>query len=223
MNSMDVQLTTADGLTIAGTYTPGSLPFGVVLVHMMPADRRSYRELSEALAGAGFHALAIDLRGHGDSSGGDYRSFKDEQHQKSIFDVLAAVEYLKKQNPEMQVGFVGASIGASLALQYAAANPAAFLVLLSPGLNYRGIEAGRMAIALPEDLPTCFVSTTDDNRVDGNAAQAETLYNACSSAKKTIKIFRGDGHGTEILEDHPEFRQDLLVWVKEACGINATS
>jgi len=217
---MDIRLTTTDGFEIAGTYNPGSLPYGVVMIHMMPATRASFDGFAGELVEAGFHTLAIDLRGHGDSSGGDYQKFADEQHQKAIMDVLAAVDYLKRQNPEMGVGFVGASIGASLSLQYAAANPAEFVVLLSPGLNYRGIETGRMAVAVPESLPMYFVSALDDNRVVGNSSQAETLYNATASQRKKIEVFPEGGHGTEILARNSDFRRQLVEWMKASVEAN---
>ncbi len=217
MKSVEVHLQTSDGLNIAASYIPGTVPFGAVLVHMMPATRGSFDNFAQLLAGAGLHTLAIDLRGHGDSTGGDYQKFTNEQHQKCIFDVLAAVDFLQKQSSEMRVGFVGASIGASLSMQYCAANPAQFLVLLSPGLQYRGIEAGRLVIALPEDLPVYFVSAQDDTRVEGNSAQTETLFNSCSSAKKLIKVFPDGGHGTEIVARRPDFAKELVTWVKESC------
>lgn len=217
MKSVDVHLQTSDGINIAASYIPGTVPFGAVLVHMMPATRGSFDNFSQILAAAGLHTLAIDLRGHGDSAGGDYQSFTNEQHQKAIFDILAAVDFLQKQDADMKIGFVGASIGASLSLQYCAANPAQFLVLLSPGLNYRGIETGRLTIALPEDLPVYCISALDDGRVEGNSEQTETIFSACSSIKKEIKIFNEGGHGTEILARNPDFSKELADWIKKTC------
>jgi pimeloyl-ACP methyl ester carboxylesterase len=215
MKSLNVKLTAGDGIEVAGTYIPGSLPSGVVMLHMMPATRRSYDGLGDKLAEAGFHTMAIDLRGHGDSGGGDYMDFSDAQHQKAILDVKAAVDFLKKQNPDMGIGFVGASIGANLALQYAAANPVAFLALLSPGISYRGIEGGKLSTLIPDDVPTYFVTALDDGRVEGNSSQTETIYNACASRKKWIKVFKEGGHGTEILSRNPDFATTLLEWVKQ--------
>jgi alpha-beta hydrolase superfamily lysophospholipase len=214
MKSTEVHLQTSDGVNIAASYIPGTVPFGAVLVHMMPATRGSFDTFAQMLSEIGLHTLAIDLRGHGDSGGGDYQTFTHEQHQKAIFDVLSAVDFLHKQDPQMKIGFVGASIGASLSMQYCAANPAQFLILLSPGLQYRGIEAGRLAIALPEDLPTYFITALDDARVEGNTTQTETLFSACASHNKQIKIFPEGGHGTEILARNMDFAKELAEWVK---------
>lgn len=216
MKSLEIKLITADEVEITGTYIPGSLPFGIVLLHMMPAVRQSFDALAGTLAEAGFHTLAIDLRGHGESEGGDYQTFTEEQHQKSILDVKAAVGYLHKQNPDLRIGFVGASIGANLAIQYAAANPTAFVVLLSPGLNYKGIETGRMVAALPSDLPAYFASALDDSRVEGNSAQTETLYNASSTNRKSIQVLREGGHGTDMLTNS-QFFESVVQWIKRVC------
>ena len=215
--SQDIRLTTTDGIEIAGTYVPGSLPFGVVLLHARPTTKESWEGFARLLNEAGFHTLAIDFRGHGESGGTHYEEMADDETQKSIFDVMAAADFLLKKDPQMAIGLAGASIGANLALQYGAANPAQFLLLLSVGLNYRGIETGRMAVAVPEDLPVKFVTALDDNRVPGNSTQTETLYNACASKNKTIQVFREGGHGTEIIARNPDFAKKLVEWIKESC------
>jgi pimeloyl-ACP methyl ester carboxylesterase len=219
MKTLNVNLVTADEIEIAGKYIPGSLPHGVIFLHARPATKESWDAFAEQVSEAGFHTLAIDLRGHGHSGGKHYESMNDEETQKSILDVITAVEYLHKQNPDMKIGFVGASIGANLALQYAAANPASFVALLSAGLNYRGIETGRTAVSLPDDLPIYFITALDDSRVEGNSTQTETLYNACSSTKKSLKVFREGGHGTEIFQANPEFPAELLAWIKESTAL----
>lgn len=217
MQPQEVNLITSDETQIAGTYIPGSLSYGAVLLHARPTDKESWKGFASMLNEAGFHVLAIDFRGHGKSSGKHYEEMSDEETQKSIFDVMAAVDYMRRQNPDMQLGLVGASIGANLAMQYAAANPASFLVLLSPGLNYRGVETGRLAVALP-NLPVYFMSALDDPRVEGNATQTETLYNACASQKKTINILRQGGHGTDMINTNQELAAQVVDWIKEVAS-----
>ncbi|HYC79420.1 MAG TPA: alpha/beta fold hydrolase [Candidatus Binatia bacterium] len=221
MKSLDLKLHTEDEIEVAGIYIPGSLPFGVVLLHMMPSTKESYQKFSEQLALEGFHTLAIDFRGHGESSGGNWEEFPDEEHQKYIRELHAAVDYLKKQNPEMKIGIVGASIGGNIGVQYGTEHPLSFLVLLSAGINYRGVNAGEMVGNLPESLPVYFASAMDDQRVSGNSTQTETLYNACSSKMKSIQIFKEGGHGTDILENNQEFAQSLVQWIKETATKDA--
>lgn len=217
MKSMDVTIQTKDNISIAGTYIPGSLPFGVVLLHMMPANKESYNSFAELLSQAGFHTLAIDFRGHGQSAGGDYTSFTDKEHQKYYFDLQAAIEYLHKQNPEMRIGIVGASIGANISIQYATEGPLKFIVLLSPGVNYYGINAGELISKIPADLPIYFISALDDDRVNGNSLQTETLYQSCASNQKHLNVFKSGGHGTNILANNPGFLPELIEWIKGKC------
>jgi hypothetical protein len=76
------------------------------------------------------------------------------------------------------------------------------------------VKAGELVSKLPEDLPVYFVAALDDGRVPGNSTQTETLYQACSSAQKSIKIFREGGHGTDIIKNNPEFLGELGEWIK---------
>ncbi len=207
------KLTTSDGVEIAGNYTPGSSSFGAVLLHAMPTTKEAYSDFAEKLAAIGLHSIAIDFRGHGESGGGNYSEFSDEEHQKYALDLQTAIDFLKSHDPNMKIGIVGASIGANIAIQYAVSNPVSFLVLLSPGLNYRGVNAGEMVVKLPETLPVYFATATDDERVPGNSLQAETMLNACSSKVMTMMTFREGGHGTELLEKAPNFPEDLVEWI----------
>ena len=91
-----VNLKTADGVNIAGDHHKGPTGGpGVLLLHMMPATKERWGGFASKLNGAGFGALAIDLRGHGESDGGPdgFRDFSDEDHQKSIMDARAAVDF----------------------------------------------------------------------------------------------------------------------------------
>ena len=98
---------------------------------MMPAAKESWNDLAEIFCGAGYESIAIDLRGHGESvfNGSmrelNYRNFSDKEHQKSILDLEAAVDFLIKEQKAApaQISFVGASIGANLSLQYVSEHP----------------------------------------------------------------------------------------------------
>src|SRR5688572_4848830 len=65
-----VSFRTADGVTIAATwFEASSRPApAVVLVHMLGRSRRDWEGVASRLADSGVGALAIDLRGHGDSA-----------------------------------------------------------------------------------------------------------------------------------------------------------
>ncbi|MFO1078971.1 MAG: hypothetical protein U1E73_14715, partial [Planctomycetota bacterium] len=65
-----VQLRTSDGVSIAATwYEAAEAAPAVVLVPMYTRTRDDWRAFAERLNAAGLSALAVDLRGHGGSSG----------------------------------------------------------------------------------------------------------------------------------------------------------
>lgn len=193
-------LKTSDGASIAYDFYPAPRPKGwLLLIHMMPADKRSWDDFAAATEKRGYVSLAIDLRGHGESEGGPegYKKFSDDDHQKSILDLDAAVDFLKKQGaaPE-KIFLVGASIGANLALWYLAEHPEIKVgVLLSAGLNYRGIETEPLVKKLSPSQAILFMSAKDDPSMN------QRLFEAIpESVKKEIIVFETGGHGTEFLK-----------------------
>lgn len=211
-----IHLTTKDGAAIVGNYFVSSGKKGIVLLHMMPATKESWAQFAPKLQDAGFHVLAIDLRGHGESDGGKggYKNFSDKEHQASIQDVEVAAEFLKtKGAAELYIG--GASIGANLALWYAADHPEIKkIILLSAGLNYYGIITEPLAAKLQHDQQVYVVGDEDDMRKSGDSAghMAQVLFDSTGAAK-SIKIFKGAGHGTDMFAAHPELEDELMEWL----------
>jgi alpha-beta hydrolase superfamily lysophospholipase len=191
------------------------------MLHMMPATKESYDGLAESLSREGFHALAIDLRGHGESKDGEFQDFSDAQHQDSLLDIEASFEYLLKYNPNMKIGIVGASIGANLGIRYALKNPAAFLAALSPGIDYRGIRAAEDLEHYPPDFPVLFMASRDDANVYKNDKMTKTLFDLCSSQNKKLQIYDKGGHGTDIINHQPEAKDMLVSWIKEQTNAEA--
>jgi len=212
-----ITLKTSDNITIVGDHYKGpeGSP-GILLLHMMPSDRKSWADFANKLNEAGIGALAIDLRGHGESDGGPggYKVFSDEEHGKSIEDVRAGFDF-QKQEGHNPLFVAGASIGANLALQQLAESDGVTnAILLSPGINYRGIETLPFAKGLDSSKAVYVVAARDDDRVEGAVSQAQEIYDAIS-CRKEIKIFDSGGHGTDILDSHPEFMDELINWLKQ--------
>jgi pimeloyl-ACP methyl ester carboxylesterase len=206
---------------IANLYTVDK-PLGwVIFVHMMPAAKESYDHLAKRLQNLGYEGLALDLRGHGESTfslQGDalnYAKFTDEEHQKSILDLEAAVDYLikeRKANAE-KIIFIGASIGANLALQYLSEHfECKNAILLSPGLNYRGIITEPLVKNLRHSQRVFFIGSKDDQKAGGDSAYMnQRLYDLTpAGVEKRIQIYDTGGHGTDILISHPSL-SDLII------------
>jgi esterase/lipase len=184
---------------------------------MMPADKESWNEFAGFMQEAGYESLAIDLRGHGESDGGPrgYQNFSDEQHRQGILDLLAGWKFLESRRavPEKTV-LVGASIGANLSLQFAAENPEfKKIVLLSPGFNYRGIDAKELMSKLSEDQGVLLATSRDDGN---NADQNNALYDLIKSKNKKMLVYLQSGHGTDILktEERPNLAEAIKNFIE---------
>jgi len=188
-----------------------------VLSHMMPATKESYKDLATKLQNAGYESIAIDLRGHGESENGpeEFFYFKDEEHQKSILDLEAAANYLikKREATPNKISFIGASIGANLSLQYISEHQEfKTAILLSPGLNYRGIKTEPMAKNIKSGQKVFFVSAKDDGP---NAEENKILYELTPNmTNKKIQIYETGGHGTDILKNQPELYNLIIEFLK---------
>ncbi len=207
-----ISLETRDGVQIVADFVESGKT-GVLLVHMMPANRKSWIPFSQKLNEKEYTTLAIDLRGHGESEGGPlgYKNFSEDEHQASLADLEAGADFLKSKAIEKLI-LVGASIGANLSLIYLADHSEArAAVLLSPGLNYRGVKTEEPASKVKSDQAVFFVASQDDHDA---VPMAERLYTV-TGGKKNIKIFMDAGHGTTIFEKNPEFIDEVIHWIEQ--------
>ncbi|MCR4284323.1 MAG: lysophospholipase [Parcubacteria group bacterium] len=222
-----VILKTIDNKEIVGNYIEVSGAKGAgLLLHMMPSTKESWNGFAKELLEAGFSSLAIDLRGHGESDGGPegFMRFDDKEHQKSMLDVKASIEFLKNKGVAIgKIFLAGASIGANLSLQYQKENPEIKAsILLSPGLNYRGILGGELAKNL-NDNQAIFASGSEHDcgyqdarglSADKCASDmAKDIFEAAPSKNKQIKIFSNSAHGTTILLRNEGFLKELILWL----------
>lgn len=212
-----VTFVTSDGVTIYADYlgAPNAKKVALLL-HMMPATRVSFRDLQSALEKAGISSLAIDLRGHGqstkDSAGTlNYQNFKDADHQKSRFDVDEALKFLNRKGFQNNyISLVGASIGANLSLDALATYPDLFAaVLLSPGLNYRGVKTDTIISKLESGQKIWLVATEGDTY---SADSVRTLQKLSPSSKLTI--LEGNEHGTNMFAPNPTLLSDIVKFLQ---------
>lgn len=214
-NVETVSFETEDGVKIvADYYKTANGKFAGILIHMMPADRKSFTSLAQRLQNAGYSVLAIDLRGHGDSINStkgllNYKNFSDEEHQASIYDIKAASEFLKKEGFSMENQFlIGASIGANLALQFLSQNQQIKAVaLLSPGLNYRGIKIENFLKKEFGDKLLVVIGKEDLQSI----SSLDLFKNITPSS--TIYLLNTKAHGTDLLDD--SLIEKVIIFLKE--------
>ncbi len=209
----DVTLTTSDGITIKGTYYNASEEGGpgVILLHMLSRNRGDWQEFARRLQNLDYRVLAIDLRGHGESDL-DWREFMPgEGFTDLVMDVTAAKEYLLEEGTgEKNIVIIGGSIGSNLALNYAAGDKdIKGVVLISPGLDYRGVKTEGAMIAYGE-RPVFIIASEGDTY---SAESSRKLYSLAKGDAK-IKIYPADAHGTWILQSL-DSEEMILEWVQE--------
>ncbi len=212
-----ITIRTKDGVLIAGNYFKPQKEHSPVflLLHMMPATKESWNTFALRLSEQGFASLAIDLRGHGESidKNGkriDYKEFRDAEHRDSMNDIESAKEFLAGQKDVdiSRFAIAGASIGANLALWQASMDKdVRLLVLLSAGLNYRGIQASELTPKYPG--PVYILASEDDTNA---AASSKQLYGIFPGDKK-LNIINGKLHGTDMFDAMPELIYELLEWI----------
>ncbi len=187
-----------------------------VFSHMMPETKKSWIGFAEDLRKIGYSSIAYDMRGHGESEGGPagYLSFSDSEHQDCLMDLEAAIEFIKSRGvEESNIVLIGASIGANLSLLEIAGNERIKkAVLISPGLNYRGVEAEPAAAKIKEGQVVLLISANDDN---GNSEEIRTLSRAFpETVKKELLVFESGGHGTRLFETRPEIKETIINFLE---------
>ncbi len=206
-----VTFTTADGISLVGTYfepAQGNAP-GVILVHMVAGQRADWDSLAAALQDRGFAILTFDLRGHGESGG-------SQEWDKMSDDVAVAYQFLSGQPSvdRTRVGLVGASIGANLALNSAAVEPGVkALVLLSPGLDYRGVQT-EASMQPYGNRPILFVAS----KTDAYAAQTVATLSGLAQGKAKTQLYDNAGHGTQMLGGADGLEDLIANWLRDALG-----
>jgi len=213
-----VSFVTNDGVEIVGTYFPSTGDEALILIHMVGRDRNDWNKLAEELNRAKYAVLSIDLRGHGESiyrdgKTIDWSTFTEDDYNEMVLDIQAADDFLVTKGFNGRISLIGGSIGANLALNYASDHRnIKTVILLSPGLNYKGIETEDALINFG-DRPILFITSNND---PGSAESSLLLY-SMSIGPKEIKVYNEAGHGTEILSQH-DISIIILKWLETHTG-----
>ena len=202
-----VSFRTEDGINItAAWYEPSERPApAVILIHMLNGTRRDWEAVAAGLAADGIGALAIDLRGHGESGG------SPAELATMVRDVSAARRYLatRADVQPSRIGFAGASLGANLAALAAAEVPASSIALLSPSLDYRGLRI-EAAVRKYGSRPALLVAGTDD----AYAGRTVKDLKQAGRGVRELLILSGAGHGTAMLSRNADLSRALVDWFR---------
>jgi dienelactone hydrolase len=203
----DMSLTTPDGFVLTGTLTvppqPGRRPV-VILVHQFQADRSGWKPLADLLNAKGVATLALDLRGHGQSTwkAGQTVAVTPDflaSGQAVGFDRIPAdltqVAAWVRRQPSIdprRLALAGSSLGAFASLLAAPdLHPVAVLVLSPAGNGAFGDDAGaRMVRAVDQAHAAVLVmAAQDDQEAADNARAIKDVFGVWA------RIVPGKDHG----------------------------
>ena len=161
--------------------------------------------------------LRYDLRGHGSSRIDgkdtlDFRTMPQSQFQKYPNDVLKGLRFAltpgTNQYDTSAITVIGASIGANTAAILTEDIPyIKRLVLLSPGINYKGLQP---AEAIKSFQGKILMVASQADEYSYNSVREMARLN---SDHVTLMIFEGDAHGTDIINGNPQAMQALVDWL----------
>ena len=227
-NYRNMRLMTADDVGIAGAFYPASTTNApaVLLLHGFGQNRDEWSAFAPLLQRNGFAVLAIDLRGHGGSNRRvtrmgpqlvDINNFTARDYPTMMLDVNAAVDWLAEQ-PELnrqRLAIIGAGAGANLALRYAVVNDElAGLVLLSPGMNYRGLRADDAITKIGQVPLRIIVSREDNFAFESSTRLIEIRKEEGRATDKDLLVCTGNLFGTELIKGVKELPLHIIPWLR---------
>ena len=207
-----VTLKAPDGITLKATYySPGKPGPAVMLLHQCNASRSSWTSLATAAAARGYHVLAMDYRGFGES-GGDQTD--DPQMQTQIVrtkwpgDIDTAFTWLVAQPgvDKDRIGAAGASCGVNQSVLLARRHPEVkTVILLSGGLT----PDARLQFQMAPWMPVLAAASLDDGgTVEGMRWNLGWSRNPMN---KFIE-YKAAGHGTEMFAVEKSLQPAMLDW-----------
>ncbi|HEY7473433.1 MAG TPA: alpha/beta fold hydrolase [Vicinamibacterales bacterium] len=208
-----VTFQTPDGQTIVATMMePSRRPApAIILVHMLGRSRKDWEQAAARLANEGFTTLAIDLRGHGESSSSGGGADERASLTAMVTDVRTAKRFLDTRADVLpgRIGIAGASFGATLAA-LAAGDDATIrsIVLLSAAIDYRGVRI-EAAMKKYGQRRALFIAS----REDPYAWRSMRELTKDAPAREMVLLDRA-GHGTAMLADNESLIRTLVDWFR---------
>jgi pimeloyl-ACP methyl ester carboxylesterase len=199
----DVDIQTADGSTLKGSYyAPGKPGPAMLLLHQCNLDRHAWDGLAQDLADAGFHVLTIDFRGFGQSAGGS--------RDKWPGDVDVAYAYLTALPgvDKSRVAAGGASCGVTQASNLAVRHHEIKALMLLSG---SASDAWKQYIAATPSVAVFGVASVGD--ANANKGIHEAVAGSTNPQSRGLHL-DGTEHGVPMFAKHPELEPMIVQWLK---------
>lgn len=189
-----------------------------ILVPMYGNSRKTWSDFAESAKMAGITTLALDVRGHGESPNPAKKALA-QWNLNNWLDVLKDIDAAKKHlikagYSENRIVIVGASIGASLCLEYAVKNKKiAGLGMLSVSTNLTGKSPE--ANLARYGTRKLFMAFSDNDRqfINTSLRMARTVQKTA-----TLRRYQRAGHGTQMFgreNTKGDLTKSLIQWIKK--------
>ena len=208
-----ITLKGADDAALKATYYPSARPgAGILLLHDCNRDRTAWSALAAGAAARGYHVLALDYRGFGESSGERFESFQQQQpivDAKWPGDIDAAFAWLTAQPgvDKTRVAAAGASCGVNQSVQLARRHPEVRTVVLLSGAV---TPPGREFLRTSPGLPVFAAASADDG--DAVATMRFVLGWSRNPHNKLVE-YKAAGHGTDMFAAEKGLQPAILDWL----------
>ncbi len=233
-----VELKTVDGWALKAMFAP-SVPgkMTLLLLHGTGQRKEDWKRLAFPLTRAGYGVLAVDLRGHGESRispSGEELTWKKLRATPAANDFAdmsrdaeAAVAWLAGQGvPEDSIGLIGAEVGGSIAIRYAATHQKVpLVVMLSPGMRWQEVLTPNALRALKRPIPTpvLMIYSEADKRT---AKEIPILYAFAKFAvgeRHATLITVPQERGTRMLRSQRALVGQIIAWLSDPIAPEAAA
>ncbi len=222
-------VTTRDGVTIHGLWLPAASPTPctptILYCQGQSGDLQDHYDQLKKIRDLGYHVLTFDYRGNGMSEG----ETTEEEH--TYLDAEAAAAELRSRAPGQPILYYGESLGGAICTELALrARPAALhldCTFASWDLVVR--DATQLPVSSSDltdvrydtiskigriGVPLQIFHGTDDLLL--RPAHALALYDAAADPK-SLWLVPGAEHGTDQIQQHPEYAARLNPFVQAIC------
>ena len=207
-----VDIKAAAGVTLKASYFPARRPGpAILLLHACNKDRSSWTHLATDAAAKGFHVLALDFRGFGESGGPRLTQGPEQQSAIDLYfpgDVDAAFAWLTSQSQvdKTRIGAAGASCGVNQAVQLAGRHPEVkTVVLLSGGIN----PPARLYLRDAPSVPVLAAASHGDG---GVVDQMRWALGWSRNPQNKFVEYKAAGHGTDMFAAEKGLEPIVLEW-----------
>lgn len=223
-------VTTRDGVVIHGLWLPAASAApctpAILYCQGQSGDLQDHYAQLKLIRDLGYHVLTFDYRGNGMSEG----ETTEEEH--TYLDAEAAAAEVRSRAAGQPILYYGESLGGAICTELALrARPVALhldCTFASWDLVVR--DATQLPVSSSDltdvrydtiskigriGVPLQIFHGTDDLLL--RPAHANVLYDAAADPKE-LWLVPGAEHGTDHIQQHPEYRPRLVPFVQATCG-----